>query len=297
MTLNHFRTFVKVCEHLSMTAAAQELHISQPAISQTIRDMEEHYGVKLFERSGNRLIATPDAMRFREYVDALLVCQDNIESRHWQRDSVQTAALGLDTPSWDIFMPQLTERYAREIGTLRPVIYTNPTGVMMHACTTGELDIAIVTGELLPTAALRAIPLARDELVFVCRKDSRFVAAVEGDVLSVSPEELSLWPMLLPYKNSASRSTFNSAMAIHNLDYCQAGNFNNDALLLRAVELDMGVGVVSRHERVNKDGLVTFRIAGLDLTSDINLIHRRSPAISPEVREMRDFIADNFRMI
>jgi len=297
MTLNHFRIFIKVYEKCSMTAAATELHISQPAISQVIRDMEQHYGVKLFERSVNGLLPTPVALRLREHVDVLLASQDRIESMEWQYDAVQKIGLGLDTVAWDLFMPELVDRYAVEIGTCKPVLYANPTGVLMHACTTGEIDLALVSGELLPSAALTAIPLAKDELVFVCRRGSRFLDVEDGETVKASPGTFLTWPLLLPYKTSAARATFNAAMAIHNIEYQEVGNFNNSDLLLRAVVLDMGVGLISRHEKVDREKICTFRIEGLDLTSDVILIHRRSPAISPEVREMRDFITENFCLV
>lgn len=45
MTLRHFRIFLAVCERLSMTEAARQLHISQPSVTQAIHEMEEHYGI------------------------------------------------------------------------------------------------------------------------------------------------------------------------------------------------------------------------------------------------------------
>ena len=45
MTLRHFRIFLAVCERLSMTEAARQLHISQPSVTQAIHEMENHYGI------------------------------------------------------------------------------------------------------------------------------------------------------------------------------------------------------------------------------------------------------------
>ena len=50
MTLRHLRIFVAVCETGSMTAAASQLFIAQPSISLAVSEMEEYYGVKLFDR-------------------------------------------------------------------------------------------------------------------------------------------------------------------------------------------------------------------------------------------------------
>ena len=55
MTLRHLRIFVAVCETGSMTAAASQLFIAQPSISLAVSEMEEYYGVKLFDRISRKL--------------------------------------------------------------------------------------------------------------------------------------------------------------------------------------------------------------------------------------------------
>ena len=59
MTIKHLRIFVAVVDNKTMHAAAEKLFISQPTITQTIKEMEEHYGCLLFERFGKRLVITP----------------------------------------------------------------------------------------------------------------------------------------------------------------------------------------------------------------------------------------------
>ena len=58
MTLRHLKIFVTVCETGSMTAAASQLFIAQPSISLAISEMEEYYGVKLFDRISRKLYLT-----------------------------------------------------------------------------------------------------------------------------------------------------------------------------------------------------------------------------------------------
>ena len=48
MTIRHLRIFIAVAENKKMSLAAKKLYISQPTVSQAIRELEEHYGVKLF---------------------------------------------------------------------------------------------------------------------------------------------------------------------------------------------------------------------------------------------------------
>ena len=58
MTIRHLRIFITVAECKKMNLAAKKLYISQPTVSQSIRELEEHYGVKLFERLSKKLFIT-----------------------------------------------------------------------------------------------------------------------------------------------------------------------------------------------------------------------------------------------
>ena len=58
MTIRHLKTFVAVCEYGGITKAAEALHVAQPAVSQTIAEIEKYYGIILFDRINQRLVIT-----------------------------------------------------------------------------------------------------------------------------------------------------------------------------------------------------------------------------------------------
>ncbi|MBR2779002.1 MAG: LysR family transcriptional regulator [Firmicutes bacterium] len=67
MKRRHLKIFVSVYEHLNMTAAAEELFISQPSVSQVIREMEKYYQVRLFERYPKSLYPTAEGELLYKY--------------------------------------------------------------------------------------------------------------------------------------------------------------------------------------------------------------------------------------
>ena len=72
MTLRHFQIFNTVCQEGSLTAAAQRLGISQPAVSIAIKELEAFYGTRLFERMNRRIYISPSGEALLQYVGTVL---------------------------------------------------------------------------------------------------------------------------------------------------------------------------------------------------------------------------------
>lgn len=72
MTIRHLRIFAAVVDCGTMHAAAQKLYLSQPTITQAVKELEEHYGCLLFERYGRRLMITPAGQELLGHARELL---------------------------------------------------------------------------------------------------------------------------------------------------------------------------------------------------------------------------------
>ena len=88
MTLRHLRIFVAVCETGSMTAAASQLFIAQPSISLAVSEMEEYYGVKLFDRISRKLYLTENGRRALQYARHIIDLLDEMEQGVKDLDTV-----------------------------------------------------------------------------------------------------------------------------------------------------------------------------------------------------------------
>ena len=75
MTFRHLRIFLTVCETLNMTKAAKELHISQPSVTQAIHELEAHYGLLLFKRSGRQIFLTPAGRHLEQLASQIISLQ------------------------------------------------------------------------------------------------------------------------------------------------------------------------------------------------------------------------------
>ena len=139
-------TFLTVCRTMNYTRAAEQLHITQPAVSQHIRALEERYGATLFRSQGKRLLLTEsgqllfrtaaamhhDALRLREAIR-----QENAR-RHLRFGATLTIG--------EYIMPAPLLRLLEQEPDIQLYMLTSNTRELLKLLDQGELDFAIVEG-------------------------------------------------------------------------------------------------------------------------------------------------------
>ena len=95
MTLRHIRIFLAVCENgNNTTRAARALYLAQPAVSRAVAELEEYYGVRLFERRGRRILPTEAGREFYGYALHIASLFDEMETRIKNWDRIGTLRIG-----------------------------------------------------------------------------------------------------------------------------------------------------------------------------------------------------------
>ena len=81
MTLRHMKIFVTVYQHSSVTKAAGDLHLAQPSVSLAVKELEEYYGIRLFERIGRRICPTEAGNEFYSYALHIVSLFEDMEKK------------------------------------------------------------------------------------------------------------------------------------------------------------------------------------------------------------------------
>lgn len=90
MTIRHMKIFVAVCRQGSVTGAAQALYLAQPSVSLAIRELEEYYGVRLFDRISRRMQLTQEGRQMFSYASHIVSLFDEMEQSIKNWDSLGT---------------------------------------------------------------------------------------------------------------------------------------------------------------------------------------------------------------
>ena len=115
MTLRHLRIFLAICDNgNNTTRAAQALHASQPAVSLALRELEEEYRVKLFERIGRRLYPTEAGVRLREYATHIQSLLDGMEQTMRDWDDAGVLRVGCSITIGSQLMPGYVKAFYKQ---------------------------------------------------------------------------------------------------------------------------------------------------------------------------------------
>lgn len=146
VTLGQLRAFERIVRLGSFHAAALELKLSQPSVSQRIRELEAALGIPLFVRRGPRVSLTAEGHALIEYADRMLATAGELVERFRTRDPLKgTLRLGVNETFAFVCLPELLKRMEQQYPAIRTSVFVGDTGVVSARLNDQALDIAVVS--------------------------------------------------------------------------------------------------------------------------------------------------------
>ncbi len=258
MTLRHIRIFEEICRaDCNMTRAAEQMHMSQPAVSLAISELENYYGVKLFDRISRRLHLSEAGKQFRLYAQGILVTFDDMEKslRNW--DAFGKIRVGASVSIGAALMPDFAKTFASECPETELVVRIDRSDRLQEALIAGELDLALIEGHV-HHENLRAEDFMEDSLAAVASPD----LPLPPDPI---PVELFLQQrFLLREIGSGTREIFNGTLTTAGYALPEpAWESLSTAALVHAAEVGLGVAIVPRRMVPDSTSLRILEIEGL----------------------------------
>src|SRR5215212_6471344 len=169
---NQLRTFLTVARRLSFTRAAEELHLTQPAVSAHIRKLERAIGAPLFEQIGRRVSLTATGQIVYRYAGQMIALEDELRAEIAEVQDVCRGALaiGTSTTVGISALPDLLRRYRQAYPLVRLQVRIGNFSEVVHGLLDGQLDVGLMpieTGEAALDERLESVPVIADDLVLV----------------------------------------------------------------------------------------------------------------------------------
>ncbi|WP_434798393.1 LysR family transcriptional regulator [Terrisporobacter vanillatitrophus] len=170
MTIRHLRIFIEVARTGKMSLAAQKLFISQPTVSQAIRELEDHYGQKLFERLSKKLYITSFGKELFSYASQVVEQFDNLEKIMNDNLHIENLRIGASVTVGTCLLSKIIKEFHSVAPRVNTYAYVNNTTMVEKKLLESDLDIAIVEGEI-HSQDLVTTPVIDDYLVLLCNNN------------------------------------------------------------------------------------------------------------------------------
>ena len=246
-SLENFRlvVFRAVAEQLSFRKAAEELYLTQPAVSLQIKALEEDLGVQLFDRSGAHITMTPAGRVLLEYaaqVNAHLV-QAEREIAALSGEHVGQLALGASTTIAQYVLPRLLGEFCREHPRVHSTLISGNTEHIVEAVEKQRIALGFIEGPA-RSREVKTEPFLEDELVLIAS-----TAHELAERNSVSCSEIASIPLLMRERGSGTRHVIEMALEHQGVKRSSLQivmELDSTEAIKSAVEAGLGIGFVSR---------------------------------------------------
>jgi DNA-binding transcriptional LysR family regulator len=244
MADRRLQVFHTVARLLSFTKAAETLHMTQPAVTFQVRQLEEHFNTRLFDRTHNRISLTEAGKRVFEYSDRIFEHYAEMENavREMTGDVSGVLMIGASTTIAEYLLPALLGDFKKKYPDVNVQLKVSNSDGIVHMVENNVIDLGVVESPV----------LNKNLVVEVCRVD-QLVAVVTpqhplADRTSVSIAELLEHPYICREEGSGTREVIAEYMTEQGVNAGQVHltmELGSPESIKGAVEAGMGVSIIS----------------------------------------------------
>lgn len=244
MADRRLQVFYTVARLLSFTKAAETLHMTQPAVTFQVRQLEDHFDTRLFDRTHNRVALTEAGRKAYEYAEEIFSLYAEMENtvKELTGDVSGALTMGASTTIAEYMLPALLRGFTVEFPDINLRLKVSNTEGIVSMVENSMIDLGVVEG-----------PVAnKNLLVEVCRVDQLVVVVPPGHEManreSIALEEVMNYPFICREEGSGTREVIMDHMVELGLD---RNNLNvslelgSPESIKGAVEAGMGISIAS----------------------------------------------------
>jgi LysR family transcriptional regulator, transcriptional activator of the cysJI operon len=285
------RVFRTVAHHLNFSRAAEELLLTQPAVTQQVKALEDELGVPLFDRSGGRITLTAGGKVLLPLADQMKEISDQAFAAVTEAfgEPAGELAVGASQTIAQYLLPNFIAGFIKAHPRIRIVARSGNTKAMLDDLVAHHIQVALIEGPD-QRKDLNIEPFFQDHMVLVVPTSHEW-ADQEIDI-----EALKQQPLLMREFGSGSRRVVEKAIVgagLRKKDMRIQMELDSTEGLLSAVEAGLGVTFVSRWAVRNQLSLGTLKIArvrGLKLSRQFSIAYPAGPAPTGNVGAFHRFL-------
>jgi DNA-binding transcriptional LysR family regulator len=288
LTIRQLKVFEAVATHLSFTKAADELYLSQPAVSMQIKQLEESAGLPLFEKLGKKIFLTDAGRELHHY-------GHNIFRELEEMEEVLESLKGLTRGRLDIavastvnyFAPRALGIFSRQYPGIKLSLEVANRKSLMRMLDHNEKDLVLM-GQPPESMELEYEAFMDNPLVVIAPPDHALVGEKGVPVQRLADERF-----LMRESGSGTRLAMERFFEEHGLEISRGMQMTRNEAIKQGVRAGLGLGVVSIHTvqlEVETGRLKILDVEGFPIMRKWFVVHRRGKRLPPSARAFQDFL-------
>ena len=289
-TFRQLRVFTEVAKHLSFARAAEVLHLSPPAVTMQVKELEGHVGLPLFERSGRQVTLTTAGEYMLVYARRVIATLKDAEdaAARLQRLEVGTLTIGMVSTA-KYFLPRLLADFQREHEGIEIRLAVGNREQLVKMLHGNEVDIAVM-GRPPTELATRAEPFAAHPHVFVAPIDHPLLKVGHPTIDALKP-----YGFILRERGSGTRAAMENLLERSRLEPRVVMEMGSNETIKQAVMAGMGISFLSLHTlglELEHGLIAKLDVEGTPIIRAWNVVHTLSKLLSPAAEAFRYFMLE-----
>ena len=292
MNIRHLEIFLSVCEHMSISKAAESLYLSQPAVSIAIKELEEYYNTRLFDRISRKIYLTSSGEKLLNYAHVILgQIEESVTSL---RDDALTKSchMGVNITIGETYLCELLDYLKTNYPDIKPHVTINNMKTIEHDLIQNKYDF-VMSDSLPASSNLILEDLYKEEMVFVCAKDY-----INEDELDVS--EMIHHTLLVREVGSGIRKCVDRFLENYSLVVDNVIESSSNRALIDLCKNGFGIGVMPYSlvkEELEKGDLKKVELKDVHLIREYYLVYYKNKYLSEYVKAYMEDIKSYFQHV
>jgi len=289
-TLRQLRTFTEVARRLSFTAAAKSLHLTQPAVSMQVRQLERAAGLPLLEQFGRRVHLTDAGRELLRYAAGISDLLREAEDAMKALQGVGGGELSLAvTSTAKYFAPRLLAEFRRSHPEARLRLAVSNREAVVRELTENTVDLAVM-GRPPRGLDTEAAPFAKHPIGIIAAPDHPLAGRKRLPL-----ERLAGETFIIRERGSGTRAAMEHVFAERGFKAGETLEMSSNETIKQAVMAGMGIAFLSMHTiglELRAGRLALLAVNGLPVMREWYVIHRRGKRLSPAAQAFKSFLLE-----
>lgn len=293
MTLRHLKIFCAVCDaDCNTTKAAERMTMTQPAVSLAIKELENYYGIVLFDRIGRRLQITPAGENFLQYALRITAQFDDMEREMRNWDSAGILRVGASVTIGSQFLPGYVKAFHHKNPGTEVRVIVSSSDKLEQGLINNKLDFALSEG-ISHNPSMHIEEYMQDRLSIIASPKEGFR---QGQQLTL--EQFSRQRFLLREPGSGTREVFDKAVENAGISVKPIWEATSTTALVNAVINGLGLAVLPQRMiqgALSRGLVVTIVAENMDFRRNFYIIYHKDKYLTPAAKAFLDLCC-NYEM-